>query len=457
MIRDERLRWRDVRATTPFRLTLLLGALFLAGLWATLGFSYGLTAHELTLRSDRILHARARILLAVPAAALPRRIDAEIARATPGFSYFALQSRDGTLIAGNIRLISPQPPGRPFNLEARPGDHGPVRVLAVRAATGETIILGRDITQIRDLRRRLLFILVVSGLCGTLVILSAAIALSLPTLRRVRDLARASRLIAAGAFDQRMPIAGRHDELDQFAATVNHMVEEVGRVVAQVKTATDAIAHDLRTPLTRVRAALHRARAAAAPPGQGALLDPAIADLDHVIARFAALLRLSELEAAGRRSGLRPIDLAPLLAQLAELYAPLAEDRGVVLHSRVAPVPPIEADPALLFEAIANLVDNASKFARGAVTLRTRACAAMVLIEVIDDGPGIPPDEREAVLRRFHRARGAAGVEGSGLGLAVVGAIVHIHGFTLELADAAPGLVARIRAAPASAPEPAAT
>ena len=450
-MRSEPLRLRDIRATTPFRLSLLLGSLFLAGILATLVLSYLLTARELTARSDRLLFARAVTLLAAPAAALPQRIDAEVATAAPGFSYFALRAADGEWVAGNIRIVGPFVAGRPFSIPDRPGAHAPLRLLAVHTTHGETIVLGRDISQIRDLRHRLMLILLVSGLGSALTVLALAVLLSLAPLRRVRDLREASRAIAAGDLTRRMPIAGREDELDQFAGTVNLMVEEVAHVVAQVKIATDAIAHDLRTPLTRVRTQLYRLRQLDGPTAEhAALVDRAVADLDAVIQRFAALLRIAELEASERRSGLAPLDIAPLLAELVELYEPLAEARGAELTLMPAPSFQIEADRSLLFEAIGNLIDNSTKFGATRIEVAVRRDDAGPLIEVSDDGIGIPEDERAAVVRRFHRARGASGVEGTGLGLAVVSAIMHLHGFVLELADARPGLIARIRFVPAA-------
>lgn len=444
-MRDEPLRWRQVRSTTAFRLTLVLGVIFLAGIWATLAVTYVLTAHELTDRSDRILFAKARRLLSEDPARLPARIDAEIANAAPGLSYFALVGTNHEPVTGNIRLQAQAKPGRPFNLERDAQGRGPLRVLTVRTGAGETVVLGRDITQIRDLRARLFEILVTSGIIGTTLALLSAIALSIPPLRRVRDLERASRRIAAGHFDERMPIAGRHDELDQFAATVNRMVEEVGRVVAQVRSATDAVAHDLRTPLTRVRASLPLAMADGASEAErGQVIENALADLDHVIERFAALLRVAELEASARRARLVPIRIEPLVAQLAELYRPLAEDRGIEIAVDVSPLPTIAADRELLFEALANLLDNAIKFGRTRVSVCVRHDDNAIWIAIADDGPGIAADEKEAVLRRFHRARGAAGVEGTGLGLALVSAILNLHGFQLVLEDAHPGLVARV-------------
>lgn len=445
----DRLRLRDIRSTTPFRLSLLLGSLFLCGIILALVLGYALTARELTARSDRLLQTRADSLLRTPASALPARIRTEIANAPGGFSYFALIGQDGELVAGNIQPGSGVPTGRPFSIAAlagaHGGAHGPLRVLRVRTADGEIIVLGRDISQIHDLRRRLLSILLASGAISILSTLATALLLSTAPLRRVRDLERASRAIAAGDLTVRMPIAGRHDELDQFAATVNLMVEEVAHVVAQVKTATDAIAHDLRTPLTRVRASLHRARQSEGLVGEpAALIASAIADLDLASERFAALLRIAELEASQRRAGLARLDLAPLLLELVELYEPLAEEAGRVLAVEASMLW-VEADRGLLFEAIGNLIDNAIKFTRTRVTVRGRDDGGVPLVEIMDDGPGIPPDERGAMIRRFHRAQGASGVEGSGLGLAVVHAIAHLHGIALEFDDAKPGLVARLR------------
>ncbi|GAA3264589.1 hypothetical protein GCM10020258_31230 [Sphingomonas yabuuchiae] len=242
---DAPLRWRDIIRISTFRLSAMLGAVFVIGLIAMLGVVYAATARDLTARSDRILHAAAQRLLQVPADQLPDRIRYELRRDRAGFNYLSLIAADGTPVVGNIRLLRPCP--RP----ARRCRGRIARPLAIGRAThprGETLLVGRDISLLRDLRRTILETLIVSGLLTLLCVTTAAIWFSRAPLRRVRALQRASREIAAGDFSVRMPIAGRHDELDQFATTVNATVEEVGRVVAQVKGATDAIAHDLRTP-----------------------------------------------------------------------------------------------------------------------------------------------------------------------------------------------------------------
>ncbi|MDR7258551.1 signal transduction histidine kinase [Sphingomonas sp. BE270] len=449
----ERLHLGQIRRTSTFRLTALLGLVFAVGVIALLGLIYGLSARELTLRSDRVLRIEASRLRASSPDALPERIASALAHSTSGLNYFALQSRSGQPIVGNLNIVRNFRFDHPVNIAAKPGAHGPLRVLAIEAPTGETILIARDIAPIVDLRRRILEILIGSGIAIVVLVLGAGVLLSLAPLRRVRDLQAVSRAIAAGRFDLRMPVTTRGDELDLFAGTVNTMIEEVERVVAQVKGVTDAVAHDLRTPLAHVRGQLERAIALPdADPRAVALSHAAMVDLDLVLERFGALLRISQLEASGRQAGFTTVPLAPLLDSLCELYEPLAEDAGVTL--RLAPIPDatIRCDPQLLFEAISNLLDNAIKFSPvgGEVVLGATLDPGGLSLTVRDTGRGLAPHERDAALRRFYRGVDAAGIPGSGLGLSIVAAIAHLHGFTLELGDAAPGLIVRIQAPAAS-------
>lgn len=425
----ERWRFRDIRNTSGFRRTVRIGGVFAIGIVALVGLVYFLTVRELDSRTDRILHFQAGRLLAVPADDLPARITAELARSSD-FTHLALLSASGEKIAGDIAVDVVPKPHPPIDVESR---LGPLRLMAIRTGRGETLLIARDISQIHHLRARILLILVSSSLIILIGIFGAAVLLALGPLRRVRGLELAAQEIARGRFETRMPILGRGDELDQIAGTVNLMVDEIGRVVAQVKGVTDAIAHDLRTPLAHVRAhllALQRL------PEAAPIADHAIEALDLVLARFQALLRIAELEAGARRAKFETVDLAALSVELADLYEPVAEERGVTLTVAVEGTPTIAGDHHLMLEAVSNLIDNAIKFARNAVTLSIDAEA----IVVRDDGAGIPAEERQAVLRRFHRGANAEGVPGAGLGLSIVAAIAHLHGMELRLEDAAPGL-----------------
>ncbi|WBO23277.1 sensor histidine kinase [Sphingomonas abietis] len=448
-MRSERLHFPDIRNTSTFRLTLLLGLVTMVGLVALVGLIYGLSVRELNARTDGILRIQSKRLMAATPADLPGNIQTMITDGTPGLNYFGLLAPDGARIIGPLGDVPGLRDGRFQEVAAVPGVHGPIRMLATRTPWGETILVGRDITPIVDLRERVTEELLLSGVVVAALTLISGIALSLAPLRRVDALQRSAQEIAAGDLDKRMPIMGRGDELDLFAGTVNTMVEEVSRVVSQVKAVTDAVAHDLRTPLTRVRTQLYRAsREAGADASLVGRIELAIADLDTVLERFAALLRISELEARSRRAGFGDVALPRLIGAIMSLYEPLAEERGIALSVDSLHGGSVYGDEKLLFEAIGNLVDNAIKFAPvgGHVSLSLRQENAHVIIEVRDDGPGIPLEHHKSVLRRFDRGDAAAEVEGTGLGLSVVAAILHLHKFELEFADAMPGLIARIMA-----------
>ena len=426
----------------------MFGVTFTIGVTALLGLIYGLTAHELNARSDGILRREAAELSTVPARRLAERIRTELAYNTSALNYFALLDGQGQLIAGNLRPPAGLPLDHPIDLGPGSDFPKPLRLIAIRTNTGAILVIGRDISPFIDLRRRMLAILLISGLSIVALVFASATALSLAPLGRVRRLQRACREIASGRLDVRMPILGRADELDLFAETVNMMVGEVGRVVAQVKQATDAVAHDLRTPLTHLKNRLDRVRQSEnLPPDLVPVLELAVADLEQVLSRFAALLRISEFEAGRRQEAFGPVALGPLLHGMRDLYEPLAEDGQIALTSHGTADATIQGDEKLIFEALSNLVDNALKFTPpgGTVSIGLTASGDRATIEVRDSGPGIAADERNAVLRRFHRSADAAAIPGLGLGLSVVAAIMHLHGFRLELDDGNPGLVVRIR------------
>jgi signal transduction histidine kinase len=438
------LSWRDVRSTTTFRLAAVLGVLFCCGVIALGGLVYGLTTRELTARSDQIIHREASRLLQFPPASLATEIPEAVARNVRGLDRFALLSSNGKFLTGNIPLPAGIRIDNPVDVEAH-GGLGPMRVLAVRAGNGQVILLGRDINEIRYLERHILIVIVVSCLSIIPSVLLIGTVLSFQPLRRLQELQGIAKKVAAGRFELRMPLSGRDDELDRIAVTVNTMIEDIGRIVDQVKIVTDAVAHDLRTPLTRVRSRLDDLRTRGnLTESLSATVDALIDDLDLVLERFAALLRISELEAREQRSGFQTIPLAPLIRDVFYLYQPLAEDGGIHLAISDVNELHVHADRNLLFEALSNLVDNAIKFAHHKVSISAWRDKSFTIIKVQDDGPGIPEDERDAVLRRFYRRPDKISRLGSGLGLSVVQAIVHLHRFKLELSDAHPGLAAKI-------------
>ncbi|MBV4523464.1 HAMP domain-containing histidine kinase [Pseudomonas sp. SWRI74] len=262
-------------------------------------------------------------------------------------------------------------------------------------------------------------------------------------LRRIRAIQASAEAIVAGDLTRRLPLSNRRDELDMLAAIVNAMLERIERLMHEVKGVCDNIAHDLRTPLTRLRAQLYRMQQQAGEgSAQAAQLDLVLGEADTLMARFRGLLRISELEDRQRRSGFVQLDPVSLLQELHEFYLPLAEDDGLTFELQLPEtLPPLHGDRALLFEALANLLSNSIKFTPpgGQVILRGLDEGGHTRIEVLDSGPGIPEAERDAVFQRFYRAEAGNLKSGFGLGLSIVAAIVSLHGFTLEVGSSEMG------------------
>ena len=430
--------WR----TTTFRLTVLYGLVFAFGLVALLGMVYLESAVYLTRRVDGILATEARALANAPPAELGARIDDALVLNGGRTNVFALFSARGERITGNLQTLPGdlRVNGPPLEIPPTPAFPANARLIALSLPTRQVLVVGRDVDQLREIRGIIASALIWSGVSIILIGLGCGMALSIQPLRRLRVLRAAGQDIANGDLKRRMPTSARHDELDMFAATVNYMMDEVERLMSEVKGATETIAHDLRTPLTRARAQLHRIQQA--PGREPEDIASVIAEIDLVLERFRALLRISELEARDSHAGFARVDLADIIGQVVELYQPLAEDVGVQLSAPPGRGGMTEADPKLLFEAISNLVDNAIKFTGkgGMVEVRLGDDPASPQIIVQDNGPGIPAGERSAALQRFYRGERDQLIPGSGLGLSIVAAIVRFHRFELLLQDASPGL-----------------
>lgn len=435
--------WRS--ATT--RLILIYGAFFVLWTVVLIGAVYWETSRYLSHVVDDILAQRASYLTTVARDRLPAAMEATGALDLRGVMALGLFGADGHYIDGNIERLPADLStdglirALPHGLQRRGRDHRQAaRGLALRLADGELLVIARDTSVIDQvsviLRHALLWglsLTVIPGLLGGLL-------LSRGPLRRVREIETAIEPIARGDLGRRLPVSGRGDEVDMLAAIVNRMLGEIERLIGEVKGVCDNIAHDLRTPLTRLRAQLHRLQHNS---GNGVVDKPAlescIADVDGLLDRFRALLRISEVEDLHRRSGFGDVDLGETLRQVHELYAPLAEDDVIAFEFEAPARTVVQADPHLLFEAFSNLVANAIKFtpSGGTVRLRISDHANGTRVEISDSGPGIPGDERDAVLQRFYRSANARenAKPGYGLGLSIVAAIVRLHGFRMRIGE----------------------
>lgn len=265
--------------------------------------------------------------------------------------------------------------------------------------------------------------------------------MSRASLRRLEAIMRAFRPIMAGDLTRRVPSSGRGDDLDQMADGINEMLARIEVLMQSVRQISGHIAHDLRTPLTRLRARLEAIRGNEPQAQRSSEVDAAIADVDALLSTFSALLRVARIE-AGSAMALAPVDLSALMADAVELYEPLAQERRQEIRTDLAPITIASGDRDLLFQAIANLLDNAIKYTPegGHILVNLEHCGSTARLVVADSGPGIPADERENVFRHFYRVEPSRSTPGNGLGLSLVAAVARLHRATIRLEDNNPGL-----------------
>ncbi|OKO69915.1 HAMP domain-containing sensor histidine kinase [Bradyrhizobium sp. AS23.2] len=275
----------------------------------------------------------------------------------------------------------------------------------------------------------------------------AAVLVTRRTVGRIEEINATSQAIMLSGLDRRIPLRGSHDEWDRVAENLNQMLDRIETLMGEVKQVSDNVAHDLRTPLTRMRGRLEKAyHAPRNSEVDAVLIGDTIADLDSVLGMFASITRISEIETRARRSAFRALDLAEIAGEVVELYDAAAEQVTTHLSLGGDRKVSVTGDRDLLFDAIANLVDNAIKHGRagGLVTVTCRSAGGGAVITIADDGPGIPADQRDHVFKRFYRLEQSRYTPGNGLGLSLVAAVAGLHGAEIALHDNAPGLTVRL-------------
>jgi signal transduction histidine kinase len=439
-------RWHS----TTFRLLMLYAVIFSLSVMGLLGvISWVVTAH-MERATDVILQWQLTYFDSLPDSELEGAIRMRLERERMHTDYYGLFAPDGRYVAGDVIAFPQKLPidGHYVTLRHSIKVAGPetvpvVRVAARRRTDGSTLLVAHTLTQVLRTRDVIIKTLLAGGIFCLVGGVAGGIALSMRQMRRVRKIRRVTQRISQGDLAQRLPVGGR-DEIDLLSHLVNHMLTEVERLMSEVKGACDGIAHDLRTPLAHVRTLLLRIGEQADTLGDetlSSLIARARAETDALLERFRAMLRISEIGALKRRGGFAEVRLDELVTEISELYEPLAEERSTTLITKAVAGEPIFGDRALLFEMLTNLVGNAIKFTPegGTVRVELTRTPAGPCIEVVDNGPGIPEEERDAVLQRFYRATNTGHVAGSGLGLSIVSAVVGVHDFSIRLSDAKPG------------------
>ncbi|HEY3948123.1 HAMP domain-containing sensor histidine kinase [Phenylobacterium sp.] len=451
-----RFRLPRIFRTTPFRLTVLFLALFASAALALLAYIYVATAGEARRRTDAEINREMHGLVsAYDQAGLSALNQAVIERAAgEGAFLYLLMTPDQKRISGSIPYspvdkFDGQPTWTTFSVtdvdaQGHTFKH-PARGLQERLAGGQLLFVGADVGEdeayVVQVVRALWgagALIVVLGLCGGLL-MSRNVSRSMASLTAVVDAVR------NGDLGARAHVRGARDEFDELSAGVNEMLDRLERSMAGHRHAGDAIAHDLRSPLTRLRARLEVAyldvEAGKGDPEQA--LAQALEDTDGVLKTFAAVLAIARLQAAGTAPNQVLFDPCELAANIAELYEPLCEDKGLEFDAEFAKGLQARGNEEFLSQALANLLDNAIKYtpAGGAIMLRVRRrSSGEVEFSVTDTGPGVPEADRERVVQRFVRLENSRNEPGSGLGLSLVAAVAEAHGGRLEIAEG-PGKV----------------
>jgi len=389
--------------------------------------------------------------------ALASAIEAEVGRRL-ATGRLVLFTDDSLLrIAGNLPAWPPAVPksSGTYTLTINLGGSSIQAVLMGSTLPGGyNLLVGRDITRFRDLES--LFWYGLAGASGTIVLLGiiGGWQIRRVLLSEVQGISQTASAIVEGDLSRRLPTRGGGDELDMLTQTVNRMLDQIEQLVHGVRNVSNAIAHDLRTPLAELRSRLEELSVTRPSPGETfSEIETAVADVDRVIGIFNALLRLAEIDTGARRSGFVQVDLAKVASEAAEFYQPVAEIKGITLTFTSSSELAVAGDPLLLAQAIGNLIDNALKFAQEKGTITVQAVErsdGTNEVAVSDDGPGIPDDEKPKVTERFYRGDASRGTEGVGLGLSLVAAVAKLHGGMLELSDNHPGLRATLLMFPAS-------
>jgi signal transduction histidine kinase len=442
----------DFARTTTFRSTLAIAGAFVLCTVVLFGFVYWQTAAYITSSFDALITGELHIFAAEPPERWLPHIKERLDNDPRRVRIAGLFGADGHRVAGNLESLpgglTPDVPADAVvvRVDSQGHETEKVRLAIERLPDGEILAIGRNIEEvagIANIVRRALMLGLLPAFGLAVVI---GLVLSLRARRRLSEVNRRIRRIVTGDLRERLPAHGSNDPFDQLAVSVNRMLGEIETLIQEIAGVGNDIAHDLRTPLTRVRARLERGRARAATLDElRAVVDQSIAGLDQSLAVVTALLRIAEIEHSRRLEGFGHVQLASLLHEVGDLYEPIAEDKRVTLQVQIADEATVHGDRDLLFEAVANLVDNAVKFTPegGRVTLKLLRRGSESVIQVKDTGRGIPEAEREAVTKRFYRSDKSRNTEGLGLGLSLVAAIVKLHGFRFTI-GAGPGCTAEI-------------
>ncbi|MGY2982929.1 ATP-binding protein [Bradyrhizobium sp. USDA 4508] len=442
--------------SSTFRLALIAIGVFGLIVSAIFAYVYWSTLSYVRDRSDRAIMTEQASLDDAYARSGRDGLTALIAQrvADRGFAdhVYLLVGPGSTVLAGNLRQWpagAAEKGWAEFRASLPQLSSGPslLRGVTETLSNGDRLLVGHDISDLDGFMAQIR----AAGIAVVVLIIGLAAAASIGVTRRtvgrIESINATSRAIMLSGLDQRIPLRGSHDEWDRVAENLNLMLDRIQTLMGDVKQVSENIAHDLRTPLTRMRGRLEKAyHAPRSGEGDAALIGDTIADLDAVLGMFASITRISEIETRARKGAFRTVNLVEIAAEVVELYDAAAEEVTTRLDLAGDRAVLVTGDRDLLFDAIANLVDNAIKHGRagGRVTVTCDNDERGAVISIADDGPGIPAEQHDRVFKRFYRLEQSRYTPGNGLGLSLVAAVASLHGARIELRDNAPGLLCRL-------------
>jgi signal transduction histidine kinase len=444
------MRLIELARSTTLRWALAVAGAFTMCTLLLFAFVYLQTAVYLTRRIDNTIVGDAGAIAGEPPHHLQESIDERLQQDPRRIKLTALFDSEGRRLSGNIQVFPSELPldgtahqATIVRVDSRGRETQVVRAVARRLPGGDVLVLGRNADEVGEMGEIVMRALIL-GVVPTLGLgLGIGIVLSIRAQRKIEQVNLRVGRIMAGNIQERLPSRGRGDSFDKLTLIVNGMLDSIEGLVREIAGVGDDIAHDLRTPLTRVRVLLERGRDNAKTlQDLQAVSDRAIAGLDKALAIITALLRIAEIEHGRRFAGFGDVSLAALLHEVGELYEPIAEDKKIDLRVMAENAYPTRGDKDLLFEAMANLVDNAVKFTPpgGRIELSLLQRSGESIVRIADTGPGISAKERGMVIKRFYRSDRSRRTPGTGLGLSLVAAIARLHGFRLSIEDG-PGCI----------------
>jgi signal transduction histidine kinase len=462
--------------TTAFRLTLVYLVVFSFFAAFLLGYFAFNTRRLINEQIAAIVSGELQLLQVQYNQAGIRRLVAavDVRSRRPGSSLYLVTTPVGEGLAGNVGSLEPgilesegwvETAYRRLE-EPESAEHNAL-VRVTRLPGGIRILVGRDL----DERERMLHIVALAGRWSVAIVIVLGIVggvfVSRRVLKRVDAMTGTTQTIMAGDLSGRLSVIGSGDEFDRLAVNLNGMLERIESLMRGLKEVTDNIAHDLKTPLTRLRNRCEAAlRTANSETEFRRVLEDTIEESEGLIRTFDALLMIARAESGEVREGMAEFDVAEVARDVSELYEPLAEDKGLTLEVNAKQHAAVKGNRELVSQALANLVDNAIKYAapstkvssgtvngeRSGILVTADAEQDRIVLTVSDHGPGIPSADRSRVVDRFVRLERSRSLPGSGLGLSLVSAVARLHGGELKLEDNAPGLRARISLPRAAAP-----